>query len=194
MGLLRWLDDLDTRVIGRGDPDWNSPTPKPWTPDAGRLVPMGESLIPFAWILTPTGVIAFALMFAFPGDHSYLGILIRSVWFPVVMFMIGLRAVGRFLHFAAPLPPDPPIDRSRPAAPWALAIVIAVVILTLVLLGAAIKGDAAANPLLASYLLAGGVYSVTAKRQIAKWENRHGVEVIRARWRRGSRWYYTRPR
>ncbi|MDQ6839746.1 MAG: hypothetical protein M3137_15825 [Actinomycetota bacterium] len=194
MGMMQRLDDLDTRVIGRGDPDWNSPTPKPWTPDKGRLVPMGASLVPFAWILTPAGVIALVLMFAFPGDNSYLWVLLRSVWFPLVMFMIGLRATGRFLHSAAPLPPDPPIDRTRPAAPWALAIVIAVVYLTLVLLGAAIKGDAAANPLFASYLLGGGVYSVTAKRQIAKWENTHGVEVIRARWRGGSRGFYVRPR
>jgi hypothetical protein len=197
MGLIRWLDDLDTRVIGRGDPNWRWPTPKPWTPEIRPLIPLRRSHVLDAWVCAP-GVAACLLIIVFSGDYFELSVsdvLAYGVAFVLLALLNSRLQFSRsLLDGAQPVPPDVPVERSQSVLS-AMSIIRAVALLVMILVVFALDPDDAATTSVfyMALLLGFSLGFVFAGRKLARWEDEHGVEVLRARWRRSAKGLYVRP-
>jgi hypothetical protein len=196
VGLIRWLDDLDTRVIGRGDPNWRSRTPKPWTQEMAPFVPLRGTHVPDALVAAP-GVAACLLILVAGGDYSGFSVsdvLADGVAFVLFAFLNSRMQPSRsLLDGARPVPPDVPVERSR-AAVWAMPTIRGVAVLVIILVSSAFPGDDAGVYRFCTAILLGSALGlVVAGRKLARWEDDHGVEVLRARRRRGAKGLYLRP-
>lgn len=185
---MRRLDALDTRVIGRGNPDWRRP--KPWTPGMKPLVPARRLCAAEAWVMGAAGLAVLGLSVASAGDHTISGTVFACVLAVVVGFASYRTRYSHSLVAAAQtVPSDAPVDRSRSTA-WVIAAIPGLLVLmVLSLLG--FDRDADTLFLWTAMLVAGSLGTVVAERRIAGREDERGVELLRPRqWRRSG--FYVR--
>ncbi len=158
-------------------------TSKLWNSDVGPFTPLRGHYRPFVWVLGTTAVAAYFLLFAFR-ERSIPGTVFTSVVFVAVVLAIRPDSFSRGLDVAEPVPPDAPVNESG-SAPWPQAVALGLSLLSLVLLGVVLDWDV--TWVWAASSLADALNSAIRARSIARWEDEHGVEILRAAPRIGRR-------
>ena len=195
MGLLRRLDDLDTRVIGRGNPHWNSHTPRPWTPEVGSLVRMRTGVIRRTWATGSAAVALLGYSLAVPSDES--------TWSVVTPFLLLTLFYALLTTWVSPsLDSALPVDSDADVAPvearfttWLSGLGLAAFLLATDI-GIQVTDDRPSllfPSLSLGFALGFGYRAV----EMARREDEQGVEFLRARRprkRRGTWGLYVRPR
>jgi len=160
----------------------------------GRLTPVRSVLRPYAWACCTSSLLAIAAVIAFPGDHSWWELALRSPWLLLGWLATGGFRSRRFVDAAREVPHDVPVDEST-RRHWALAIVLAGVLLTPIVLGVLVDGDAASFDIFVAYLFGAGLSLASQRRRIASVEDERRADFLRARRRHGFRaGYYMRSR